>query len=173
MIKIISGKYKGRKLFNVPNIYLRPTQAIVRKSMMQILEPFEGMSVLDLYSGVGTLGIEALSRGAKKISFVESNFSAVKVLEKNIESICFDDDIEIFPYDVTHFFKSNFAKYDIIIADPPYALIDYRSLKKKVLPFLNKGGIFCMEMKRSKIEDDSVRVKNYGSTQVVFWRCNI
>ena len=62
MISIIAGKYKGRKLYDVKDLHVRPTQAKVRKSVFQILEPFDGMEVLDLYAGVGTLGIEAMSR---------------------------------------------------------------------------------------------------------------
>ena len=73
MISVIAGKYKGRKLYNVKDLHVRPTQAKVRKSVFQILEPFDGMEVLDLYSGVGTLGIEAISRGATRVVFVENN----------------------------------------------------------------------------------------------------
>ena len=76
------GKYKGRKLQEVPNLYVRPTQAVVRKSMMEILGPFKDLSVLDLYAGVGTLGIEAMSRGANFMTFVEYNKEVFTVLKK-------------------------------------------------------------------------------------------
>ncbi|MBC8312084.1 MAG: RsmD family RNA methyltransferase [Candidatus Marinimicrobia bacterium] len=170
MIKIISGKYKGRKLQDVPNLYVRPTQAVVRKSMMQILEPFEGASVLDLYAGVGTLGLEALSRGAGQLTSVENNRLVLETLRKNIEVICKDDDIAIKAMDVNRFLKMNLKKYDIIIADPPYTKVDYFDLKNMVIPFLNEDGVFCMEMKSCSIDDETARVKKYGSTQVVFWR---
>ena len=85
MISIIAGKYKGRKLHDLKNLHIRPTQAKVRKSVFQILEPFDGMEVLDLYAGVGTLGIEAMSRGANRVVFVEKNRRVLKVLKKNIE----------------------------------------------------------------------------------------
>jgi 16S rRNA (guanine966-N2)-methyltransferase len=170
MIKIISGKYKGRKLQDVPNLYVRPTQAVVRKSMMQILEPFEGATVLDLYAGVGTLGLEALSRGASQLTSVESNRLVLETLRKNIEIICKDEDIEIKAMDVSRFLKMNLKKYDIIIADPPYTKVDYFDLKEMIKPFLNEDGVFCMEMKRCSIDDITARVKKYGSTQVVFWK---
>ena len=70
MTIIISGKYRGRKLLDLKNPLVRPTQARVRKSMLQILEPFQDSSVLDLFSGIGTLGIEAISRGAKSVIMV-------------------------------------------------------------------------------------------------------
>ncbi|MBT5078362.1 MAG: methyltransferase [Candidatus Marinimicrobia bacterium] len=170
MIKIISGKYKGRKLQDVPNLYVRPTQAVVRKSMMQILEPFDGASVLDLYAGVGTLGLEALSRGASQLTSVESNRLVLETLKKNIAIICKDEDITIKAMDVSRFLKMNLKKYDVIIADPPYTKVDYLELKEKIKPFLKDDGIFCMEMKRCLIDDDTARIKKYGSTQVVFWR---
>ena len=170
MIKIISGKFKGRKLQDIPNLYVRPTQAVVRKSMMQILEPFDGASVLDLYAGVGTLGLEALSRGASQLTSVESNRLVLETLRKNIELICKDEDVSIKAMDVSRFLKMNLKKYDIIIADPPYTKVDYFELKKLVKPFLNKDGIFCMEMKCSHIEDETARIKKYGSSQVIFWK---
>ena len=170
MIRIISGKFKGRKLHEVPNLYVRPTQAVVRKSMMQILEPFHGASVLDLYAGVGTLGLEALSRGASKLTFVESNRFVFEKLRKNIELICKDEDVVVEAMDVNRFLKVNLKKYDVIIADPPYTMVDYSELKKMIKPFLNKNGVFCMEMKRCSIDDKNTRVKKYGSTQVAFWK---
>ena len=85
MISVIAGNYKGRRLFDVKNLHVRPTQAKVRKSIFQILEPFDGLEVLDLYAGVGTLGIEAMSRGASRVVFVEKNRRVFKVLQKNIE----------------------------------------------------------------------------------------
>ena len=85
MISIIAGKYKGRKLHDLKNLHVRPTQAKVRKSVFQILEPFDGLEVLDLYAGVGTLGIEAISRGASRVVFVEKNRRVFKVLQKNLQ----------------------------------------------------------------------------------------
>ena len=113
MIKIISGKFKGRKLQDIPNLYVRPTQAVVRKSMMQILEPFDGASVLDLYAGVGTLGLEALSRGASQLTSVESNRLVLETLRKNIEVICKDEDVSIKAMNVSRFLNMNLKKYDI------------------------------------------------------------
>ena len=83
MISLISGKYKGKKLYQFSNTYVRPTKAKIRKSIFQILEPFHGLSVLDLYAGVGTLGFEALSRGAALAVFVEKDHHVYEILEKN------------------------------------------------------------------------------------------
>ena len=170
MTSVIAGKYKGRKLYYVDDLHVRPTQAKVRKSVFQILEPFDGMVVLDLYSGVGTLGIEAMSRGATRVVFVENNRRVFKVLKQNIE--LFDpDQCDLFLTDVLQFLtRAKNQYFDIIIADPPYTEVSFQSMKEKVANTLNPGGIFCMEMQREPIEEPNIRVKYYGSTQVVFWR---
>ena len=80
MIRIISGQYKGHTLSSISTNKIRPTQARVKKSMLQILEPFDGKVILDLFSGSGSLGIEALSRGALKVVSVENNRKNFKVL---------------------------------------------------------------------------------------------
>ena len=93
MIRVIGGKYKGRKLSQVPKTNVRPTKAVVRKSMFDILGPLEGFSVLDLYVGVGTLGIESISRGAETLISVEKDKFAYKTLNDNIDIICQSDNI--------------------------------------------------------------------------------
>ncbi len=170
MISIIAGKYRGRKLFDMKDIHVRPTQAKVRKSVFQILEPFTDLEVLDLFAGVGTLGLEALSRGASSVVFVEKNRRAVNVLEKNC-TLFTDTKKEVFSADALHFLaRYRDRKFDIIFADPPYQDADYPKIKERILPHLKPGGIFCMEMKKTAIEEEGVRIKHYGSTQVVFWR---
>ena len=169
MISVISGKYKGRKLYDVKNLHVRPTQAKVKKSIFQILEPFDEMEVLDLYAGIGTLGIEAMSRGASRAVFVEKNRRVFKVLKKNLELIDAEK-CDLFLSDALQFVTCLKNQYfDIIFADPPYAEVKYESIKEKVEKILKPGGIFCMEMKKGPIDTPCVRVKHYGNTQVVFW----
>ena len=92
MIKVIAGKYKSRKLLQVPKTNVRPTQAVVRKSMFDILGDLTGFNVLDLYSGVGTLGIESISRGATSLVSVEKDKFTHRILKENLDMICMDDD---------------------------------------------------------------------------------
>ena len=170
MTSVIAGKYKGSKLFEVKNLHVRPTQARVRKSIFQILEPFNGLEVLDLYAGVGTLGIEAISRGASRVVFVEKNRRVFKMLKKNID--LFDaEKSQLILTDVQQYLTQVKNQYfDIILADPPYAEVSFESVKDRAEHFLKPGGIFCMEMKKEFVDDTNVRVKHYGSTQVVFWK---
>ncbi|MAW74404.1 MAG: 16S rRNA (guanine(966)-N(2))-methyltransferase RsmD [Candidatus Marinimicrobia bacterium] len=172
MIKIIAGKYKNRKLkiFNLQNV--RPTQARVRKSMMDILRDFSDKEVLDLFSGVGTLGIESYSRGAKHITFVDNNLKVLNVLNKNLELLSIND-YSIVQSDAIKFLKNTNQKFDLIFADPPYGKFDFLDLIPFVKENLNINGIFCYECKKKRIDIDlDIKIKNFGTTQVIFWRNN-
>ena len=174
MISIIAGKYKGRKLSYFNNNSVRPTQAKVRKSIFDILGPLDGMKVLDLYSGIGSLGIESLSRGAAHLTAIEKNPKVFKILLNNINMVCKDEDVRLHRMDVNQFLNINTQKFDIIFADPPYDELNFFDIKKSISNFLNNKGVFCMEMKKTKtvMFEDDVRIKKYGSTQVVFWTLN-
>lgn len=174
MISIIAGKYKGRKLSYFNNDIVRPTQAKVRKSVFDILGPLDGMKVLDLYSGIGSLGIESLSRGAIHLTAVEKDSKVFKILLNNINKVCKNDDVKLYRKDVNQFLRMNTQKFDIIFADPPYDDLNFFDIKESISNFLNDKGVFCMEMKRTKtIEfDNDIRIKKYGSTQVAFWTLN-
>ena len=173
MISLISGKYKGKKLYPFKNKYVRPTQAKIRKSIFQILEPFTELEILDLYAGVGTMGLEALSRGANRVVFVEKDRQVSKILYKNL-NLFKNEKLEVYCMDVDHYITRNsYDRFDIIFADPPYTIENFKYLKEKVQFFLKPRGIFCMEMKRQLIDDENIRIKYYGNTQVVFFRGNI
>ena len=170
MISLIAGKYKGRKLFQLRNTHVRPTQAKVRKSVFQILEPFSGLEILDLYAGVGTFGLEALSRGAASAVFVEKDHLVYKILEKNT-ALFHKEKMKLHLSDTFQFIcRTHSKRFDIIFADPPYTIINFNHLKEKVQHWLKPGGIFCMEMKKQDIDEPHVRIKYYGNTQVVFWK---
>ena len=173
MASVLSGKYKGRKFFSGKDPKIRPTQGRVKKSAMQILEPFEDLTVLDLYGGLGTLGIEALSRGAKSVTFVEKYYSSLKYLKKNINQICPTENIQIVQEDVISFLNTNDEKFDVILADPPYKRVEILKLHALVKSNLTESGKYFIEMKRTEIDDSDVRIVSYGNTQVVFgWKKN-
>ena len=170
MISLIAGKYKGKKLYQFSNMNVRPTQAKIRKSVFQILEPFIGLEVLDLYAGVGTLGLEAISRGAARAVFVEKDRSVYKILERNI-ALFHNETIRLHMNDAYQFISQTHSeRFDIIFADPPYTMTNFNHLKEKVLNWLKPDGIFCIEMKKQDIDESPERIKYYGNTQVVFWK---
>ena len=169
-MRVISGKYKNRILKSLKGEAVRPTTSYVKKSIFDTLRVFEEKKVLDLFSGIGSLGIESLSRGAKEVVFVEKNRKVSKILLDNLGSICLDDSFQVFQQDVNIFFANNNDLYDIVFADPPYGLYEFNILKHKVCKLLRYGGIFCMEQRIDKTTNfDGVKVKQYGNTQVLIW----
>jgi len=173
MIRVLGGKFKGKKLNNFKLESLRPTKAIVRKSIMDTLMSFENKKILDLFSGVGTLGIEALSRGAKYVCFVDNNPQAIRILKKNLNMFDSECNIHIKLSDVFIFLKKNNLKFDVIFADPPYDKYNFNDLVDLIKPILIKNGIFCYESNKFLIQaSENIKIKKYGSTQVIFWRNN-
>ena len=136
-MRIISGIYKGR-LINVPKSDLiRPTTDRVRETLFNLLNNelnFEGITVLDIYAGSGSLGLECLSRGAKEIHFVEKNFPIYKNLVRNIESLEAKEKCFVHKVAANVFTKKPpKEKYDLILADPPFFKDDIFSVVESIL----------------------------------------
>jgi len=169
-LRIISGKYKNRKLRTLSSKFVRPTSASVKKSIFQILEPFESKEVLDLFAGSGSLGIESLSRGAVKATFVEKNRNVVNILTENLNNISDKENYLVLNVSVEKFLKNCSKKYDIIFADPPYSTFSFEILRSNVSNLLNYGGTFCMERRFEEDVIEDVKIKNYGKTQFLIWK---
>ena len=173
-MRVLSGKYKNRKLKSLKGNSVRPTTSLVKKSIFDTLNLFEGKKVLDLFSGIGSLGIESLSRGAKEVVFVEKNRKISKTLFDNLNSICLNDNFQVFHQDVIFFLENNNDLYDIIFADPPYGQYDFKDIFPYIKKKLNNNGVLCFEQKKSKLTiENDFKIKNYGSTQVIFWEKKI
>jgi len=175
MIRVLGGKYKNRKLkyFKFNNV--RPTQSRVKKSLFDTLINIENKDVLDLFCGVGTLGIEALSRGAKSVTFVDNNYNAISILKKNLSLLSITDNYTIRHIDVMKFFSINDISFDIIIADPPYNRFSFIDLMPFITEILGKDGLFCYETsskEKEHLEKLNLKMKNFGSTQLIYWRKN-
>ena len=131
MTRIISGKYGGRKL-QVPDS-ARPTTEMVREALFSTLQSWDavtGRAVLDLYSGSGGLGFEALSRGAENVVFVESNSKAVEILQKNAANL--QAAAKVVKQTAKSFATSanlNQSKFDLVLIDPPYKVANQEILE--------------------------------------------
>lgn len=123
-MRIISGEYRGRVISAPSSKFTRPMTDRVRETLFNILNniiDFDGITVLDMYSGSGALGLESLSRGAASVRFVEKNFQVRQVLEQNIASLKAEDKCRIFSMEAVRFSELNKdEKYDLILADPPF-----------------------------------------------------
>ena len=169
-MQIHSGRFKGLRIKTVKNAPYRPTTSIVRKSLFDILKNIQGKKVLDLFSGSGIIGFEALSRGAKSITFVDSSLRVNSLLKMN--SILFkEEEINFYKSDVFKFLKSC-DSFDYIFADPPYKFNEIDKLIPQAISCLNDDGIFILESSPQEYSISPYRVNEYGDTQLTFWKKN-
>lgn len=121
-MRVISGEAKGHKLFAPKGLNTRPTADRVKESVFSMLTEYIPSScVLDLFSGSGAMGIEALSRGASSVVFVDNNSESVRIIEMNLKKTRFSDKSSIMKADVLWAIPHlKDKKFDVILMDPPY-----------------------------------------------------
>lgn len=121
---IISGTHKNRKIISPKGLVTRPTAAQLRGALFNICQNYiEGAHFLDLFAGSGAMGLEALSRGAKSVTFIDSNRESIRCIQKNIQNLKMENQAKVFSGDVfqlMHKLAKQGALFDIIFADPPY-----------------------------------------------------
>lgn len=171
-MRVVAGKYRGKVLKEFDITSTRPTTDRVKESIFNLIQ-FDVVDsiVLDLFSGTGALGVEAVSRGAKKVFCVDKNIDAVKLIRENFKGI--EGDYEIQHADYESFLKSTKTKFDIVLLDPPY-MTDYGV---KAIDFLiandllSKDAIIIFETSEDKKVDliregFKVKIKKYGKIVV-------
>ena len=183
-MRIISGTAKGKKILLPIDKQTRPLKDLTKESIFNILEhsnlieaKIKGANILDLFSGVGSFGLECLSRGASTVNFVENYNQVLPILRRNINNLSFNKYSEISEVNLfeelplNHFTK----KIDIIFMDPPYKEKRLTSLIEKIinLNFLKKKRILIIH--RHKKENDIfpknfkiLKKKSYGISQIIF-----
>ena len=171
-MRIISGKYKGKNLesFNIDGT--RPTMDRVKESLFSIIQGIIKDSVcLDLFAGSGSLGLEALSNGAKECYFVDKNIEVIKVLKRNLSDI---NNAFIINSSFETFLKTTNKKFDLIFLDPPYKLNLINKSIDLILEndLLNDNGIIVCEYETEDIIDklNLVKEKKYGSKYVKIYQ---
>ncbi len=168
-MRVISGKHKGLKLTGFDISGTRPTQDRVKESLFSMIQNYINEStVLDLFAGSGSLGIEAISNGAKKCIFVDNNIVAINTLKQNTKNM---ENVEILKSDYLNALeKFKDIKFDVIFLDPPYPL----HIINKCLDFiyennmLNEDGIIVCEYETEDIKSnyELFKEKKYGSTYI-------
>ena len=175
-MRIISGKYKGRH-FDIPRSFkARPTTDFAKENLFNILNnmvDFEETNALDLFSGTGSISLELLSRGCKEVTSVEMDSLHFSFLKKS-QTTLGDNNWRIVRDDVFRFIRRSTAQYDLIFADPPYALKELKEIPDMILSgnMLKEGGLFIFE--HGKDYDFSqhprfVRHIAYGSVNFSFF----
>lgn len=181
-MRIISGNMRGLRLKSPKGNDTRPTADRVKESLFNILGYIESNSiVLDLFSGSGNIGLEFLSRGAKKVYFIENDKNSVSILKENIKKCRVEESTEVYRNDVIksiEIFDKKRLKFDYIFLDPPYN----KGLAEKTLErisnsnLLNDRSIIIIEHEvELEFADEYYGIekidrRNYGSTAITFFR---
>ena len=184
-MRIISGKFKNKKIYFPKNLNTRPLRDIVRENIFNIIEhskkikvKIKNSNILDLYAGSGSFGLECLSRGASEITFVENNSNTLLDLKKNIINLKIEKQSHIFSEDVFDFCKKKNKvkkKYSIVFLDPPYDDYKYNEIlnlvKKNDILNLKHICIFHREKNSEKFSNNKINIienRIYGRSQIFF-----
>lgn len=181
-MRIIAGKFKGLKLYNPSSYGLRPTTDMLREALFNILgDSFLHGRVLDLFAGSGSLGIEALSRGAGAVTFIERETKSLRLLRRNLERLQEEEAlIRVIPTDAFRALSGLSKKreqFDLIFVDPPYeADLWFRALsiidKRRLLA---EDGLIVLEIPKTRLLSAEVgdlelkKKKIYGEVSLEFW----
>jgi len=176
-MRIISGKYKSRRINAPKNLPTRPTTDIAKEALFNILNNlyyFEDLSIIDLFAGIGSISFEFASRGAQNIISVDQHYGCVKFINSIAKEL--DMNINTVKSDVYKFLDKSNATADIIFADPPYNFCDAQFLAISTIIFekdmLNEDGLLIIEHSKqtdlSKNENFSY-VKKYGGSVFSFF----
>ncbi len=141
-MRVITGIAKGKRLRTLEGNDVRPTTDRVKEAIFSVLQfNLEGRTFLDLFAGSGQMGIEAISRGAKRAVFVDSSKKSLNVIKENISNCNFQDKAMVVSSSAEMFLKMNREAFDIAFLDPPYR----QGILEKVLPLV------CKNMKKTGI----------------------
>jgi len=175
-MRIISGMHKGRRIAAPPGDSTRPTSDRVREALFNILGPMDDAIVLDLFAGSGALGLEALSRGARRCTFVESDRVAARVIAENLAKLELTGAI-VDSRDALAVLREAAARkttYDLVFCDPPYG--DWASLEPQLAELLSlvlaEEGTLVVET-GARIEPqlplDLITTRRYGSARITLF----
>ena len=174
-MRIVAGKYRGRTLTEFSGDDIRPTADRVRESLFNIIQNKTPNSVfLDLYCGTGAIGIEALSRNAKSVTFNDASKSSLALVKKNLEKIKADDEFEFSNQDAVRFLTITDKKFDIIFIDPPYKSQQKFDSLNYCKMALNDDGIVVFEDEQEwQGQADGLMVydkRKYGRVHLTFFK---
>jgi 16S rRNA (guanine966-N2)-methyltransferase len=176
-MRIIAGNYRGRILASPRDRSVRPTTDRAKQTIFDILAnrvEFEGLSVLDLFAGTGSLGLEAISRGVASVTFVDSSRDSLALLRKNVEALGCQDRCTDYQADVFWYLKNIRRQFDLVFVDPPYKLENIGSLPRTIYEagVLKPRTYVVMEHSRESVIDLDENVyeierRPFGQTTVL------
>ena len=174
-MRVISGEYKGRKLEAPLDMRVRPTTDKVREAIFDIvMNDIYGSVFCDLFAGSGAMGIEALSRHAKSVTFNDFSRESINVLKKNLEKLGVKDGCTVSNGDAITFLKNTDQKFDVVYIDPPYKTELGKKALEQVCRVLNVDGIAVFEDEKPFIESVDGLIKyderKYGRAYLTFFK---
>jgi 16S rRNA (guanine966-N2)-methyltransferase len=182
-MRVISGKLKGKSIFFLKSTTTRPLKDSVKENIFNVLHhsnlinlDISQSNVLDLYSGVGSFGIECISRGSKKVVFVDNDKKAIEVINKNLNSLSILDKAKVINDKIINFLNTKTKKkFQIIFFDPPFVKKEFieelRLIKKTKIFSSNHIVVIHREKKTNDAFEDIIKpiiIKNYGRSKIIF-----
>ena len=185
-MRIISGFFKGKKILEPKDNKTRPLKDLTKESIFNVIKhsnkfkiDFSSSNVLDLFSGVGSFGIECLSRGVQKVIFIENYHGVLPILKKNLHNLNSIQNYEIIEKDIYKeniFLKLN-NKFNLIFLDPPYKDKNFKSLLNEIdnKELLYKSGIIILHRHKNEPEIFPINLKLiekrvYGISKILFYQ---
>lgn len=180
-MRVISGKNRGTKLYTLDGLTTRPTLDRVKEALFNIINFDVPESVfLDLFAGSGAIGIEAASRGAKKVIMCEKSKAAVEIINKNLEKTRLKDEIKLYNDDYKNCIADINEKLDIVFLDPPYKtdyafnaaklILEKGLLKKDSILILETDIEQIVENQFQKLSLEEIKKTKYGRACLLFYR---
>ncbi len=182
-MRIIGGKFKGKKIYFIKNFNTRPLKDSVKESIFNILNhsneiniSIKDSKILDAYSGIGSFGLECISRDAKKVTFIEHNPDAIKILKKNLDTLSISGQAELIQNKLENVdFLDKHKKFNIFFFDPPYMMSNFteslKFIKNKCIHENDHIVVIHREKKREEILDQHLKQiieKKYGRSKIIF-----
>jgi len=182
-MRVISGKARGKKLISLEGMNTRPTLDRVKEALFNIIQfDIIDKNILDLFAGSGAIGIEAISRGAKSVTFCDNSLDAIKIIKTNIENTRSKENAIVLHKDyiaALNILSEEKRKFDIIYLDPPYKTDFAKNAIEKIieLNLLSKDGIIILETddteKIEQITNQEIEIfdkRKYGRAILIFIR---
>ena len=182
-MRIISGIFKGKSISFLKSKITRPLKDSVKENIFNIIShsnileiKLNNANILDLYSGIGSFGIECISRGAKKVTFVEKDNNAIETLKKNLSTLSINDKTLIVSGEIEKYLSvKKSEKFDIIFLDPPFAENNYienlKLIKRSKIYFKNHIVIIHRENKTHENLEGIFKpliIKRYSRSKIIF-----
>lgn len=176
-MRVIAGNARGRKLQTLEGRDIRPTTDKVKSAIFSSIHfVLPDTNVLDLFAGSGQLGIEAWSRGAAHVTFVDQSANAIAIIQQNIQTVGCTNQCQVHTMEALSFLKSNSQKFDIVFLDPPYR----QNILQDIIPHLSSAvcddGLVICEHETELIMPETIgnfqkeKDKKYGHTSTTTYR---